>query len=647
MNLHLHQLTLTNFKGIRQLTIEFNAITNIQGDNGTGKSTVFDAFTWLLFGKDSHDAKDFNIKTLDETGQAIPMIEHSVEGILSADGISITLKRVYCEKWTRRRGAEQSELTSHETQFWWNGVPLQAGEYKSKIDCLINEGLFKLLTSTLYFNSMKWQDRRQVLILIAGEIGDKEVLCMMEKDQVRDITAILNSGKDLADFRKEIAVRKKKLGDELRTIPSRIDEVTKGLPEPVDFEAIKADISQKQAALLDVENTITDQVTAYKQKAEEIQSIQNQVFKLRETLNSIQFEEKSRLQKARNEQTLRHKDLKQKHSVLSRQLNDEQHALDVLLQSKSSIESEINELRAEWTSVSTAELSFSENEFVCPICKRELDPESIAEKSAQMIQAFTENNSKRLADITSRGRRLSVTLAEITADIETTKAEIHKLSATLESLSQQLSESETQPTPRDPETDSIPQLFEIRQQIAKLELQILESPKLNIESLKQQKSALQSEIYGLQVILGHEDVIKRGKTRINELMSSEKSLAAQISDLEKQEFAMDAYTRCRMDLVESRVNGKFSLVKFRMFNTLINGGIEEACDCMVQGVPYADVNSAGKIQAGIDIIGTLSKHYNISAPIWIDNRESTNEIPHTESQLINLIVSKDKSLIIK
>ena len=110
---------------------------------------------------------------------------------------------------------------------------------------------------------------------------------------------------------------------------------------------------------------------------------------------------------------------------------------------------------------------------------------------------------------------------------------------------------------------------------------------------------------------------------------------------------MDAYTRSRMDLVEARVNGKFSLVKFRMFNTLINGGIEEACDSMVQGVPYTDVNSAGKIQAGIDIINTLSKHYNITAPIWIDNRESTNNIPHTESQLINLIVSTDKNLIIK
>ena len=665
MNIQLHKLILTNFKGIRQLTIEFNAITNIHGDNGTGKSTIFDAFTWLLFGKDSHDAKDFNIKTLDETGKAMPMLEHEVEGILSVVGQKSTLRRVYSEKWTRRRGAEQSELTGHETLFYWNGVPLQASEYKTRIETLVNEGLFKLLTSTLYFNSMKWQDRRQVLILIAGKITNTEILGKMNNLQVKEITAILNSGKDLSELRKEIAVRKKKLSDDLKAIPSRIDEVTKGLPEPVDFGAVKADISKKQADLLDVENTITDHVTAYKEKGEAIQAVQNQIFELRETLNSLRFEAKTKTQKVLNEQTLKINDLRQKQSLLTRQLKDEQHALDVSVQSKTALEAEISELRSEWNVVSTAELTFSENEFICPTCKRALDPESITEKSAQLIQAFTENNSKLLADITSRGRRLSVLLCETTTDIETTKEEIHKLSASLEALTHQLHEieaplsstepkcnpssgkSESTASLSEPDFDSTPQAVEIRQQIADLELQILESPKLDMESLKQQKSGLHSEIYNLQVTLGHLDVINRGKTRINELLALEKSLASQISNLEKQEFAVDAYTRSQMDLVEARVNGKFSLVKFRMFNTLINGGIEEACDCMVQGVPYTDVNSAGKIQAGIDIINTLSKHYSITAPIWIDNRESTNNIPHTESQLINLIVSTDKTLIIK
>jgi len=647
MNIQIKKLALTNFKGIKELSVEFNNVTNIHGENGTGKSTLFDAFTWLLFGKDSHDAKDFNIKTLGSDGNPIPMLEHTVEGIIDVDGAEITLKRLYQEKWQRRRGAEQSELTGHETLFYWNGVPQQAGEYKAKIDNLISEGLFKLLTSALCFNSMKWQDRRQVLILIAGEISNAEVLAKMNKQQVAEITSILNAGKPLTDFLKELAMRKKKLSDDLKAIPSRIDEVTKGLPEPVDFDMVTADVSKKQTDLLDVENTINDQVAAYKTQGEAIQQVQNQIFEHRKTLQSLEFEAKSEVQKVENERIFKINDLNQKLSVVSRQWNDEHQACNLAVQSKSATEAKIKVLRELWSEISIAELHLNESESVCPTCKREFDPHTLAEKSVQMIRTFNENNSKQLSEITTEGRKLSVLLGETNAQIDSLKAGIDKLSRKAESLSQQLKEAELTQSAAEPNSDAIPQYAEIKKQISLLELKILEAPKLDIESLKQQKSQLQSEIYNLQVILGHEDVIRRGKTRINELMTAEKTIAAQISDLEKQEFAMDAYTRSRMDRVEARVNDKFSLVKFRMFNTLINGGIEECCDCMVHGVPYADVNSAGKIQAGIDIINTLSKHYNITAPIWIDNRESTNEIPHTKSQLINLIVSTDKSLIIK
>ena len=647
MKILIKQLSLVNFKGIRNLTIEFNEVTNIHGENGAGKSTIFDAFTWLLFGKDSHDSKDFNIKTLGADGNPIPMIEHAVEGILDVDGTEITLKRIYQEKWQRRRGCEESELTGHETLFFWNGVPQQAGEYKAKVDGLVGESLFKLLTSTLQFNSMKWQDRRQVLILIAGEISSADVLAKMNKQQVANITAILNSGKDLLEFRKEIAMRKKKLSDELKTIPSRVDEVTRSLPEPVDFEAIKSDICKKQAVLAEIENTINDQFSAYKTQGESIQGVQNQIFGLRKKLQSLEFEAKSDAQKVENERVYKINDLKQKLSIVSRQWNEEHQACNLAIQSKSAIDAKIKELRELWAEISIAELKLGEGESVCPTCNRPFDPDTMAEKSAQLIRCFNENNSKRLAEITTEGRRLSVLLGEANAHIESLKAGIDKLSRKAESLSLKLKECESEQSLLIPDPSANPQYAEIQKQISILELQILEAPKLDIESLKRQKAEIQAEIYTLQVTLGHLDVINRGKSRIKELLAEEKALAGQISELEKQEFAMDAYTRSRMDMVESRINDKFSLVRFRMFNTLINGGIEEACDCLVNGVPYSDVNSAGKIQAGIDIINTLSNHYKISAPIWIDNRESTNKIPATQSQIINLIVSHDKSLVIK
>ena len=638
MNIHLHQLTLTNFKGIKELTVEFGAITNISGDNGTGKSTLFDAFTWLLFGKDSHEAKDFNIKTLDQAGNATPMLEHAVEGLLSADGVKSTLKRVYQEKWQRRRGCEQSELTGHETLYYWNGVPLQAGEYKTKIEALVNEGLFKLLTSTLYFNSMKWNDRRQVLILIAGEIPDSEVMAAMNKQQVAKITAILNSGKPLADFRKELAMRKKKLSDDLRTIPSRVDEVTRAIPQATDFEAVKANISKASAILTEIENTINDQVSAYKSQGEAVQAIQNEIFKLKHKQQAIAFEEEAKAQRIYNEHALLISNIKNRHTECLRLSEAARDALPKLIQTKTEAEKSIYQLRLQWADNNAIEFVFDEEDSICPTCKQPIDVDK-----SELQARFEEQKASELSEISDEGKRQALLLSQTSKIIDQTNNEISNLAREASDLEAKLKSAMSA------ELDSVipADSKTLQDEIQKLELQILESPKLDIESLKQQKADVSDEINRLQAILGTGEVINRGKARINYLLSEEKTLSQHISDLEQQEFAMDAYTRSRMDMVEARVNGKFSLVKFRMFNTLINGGIEEACDCMVHGVPYADVNSAGKIQAGIDIIGTLSKHYNITAPIWIDNRESTNNIPPTKSQLINLIVSKDKSLIIK
>ena len=643
MNINIKKLTLINFKGIKELAVEFNNVTTISGENGTGKSTIFDAFTWLLFGKDSHDSKDFNIKTLDQAGKAIPMLEHAVEGILHIDGTEITLKRIYQEKWQRRRGAEESELTGHETLCYWNGVPQQACEFKTKVDALVNEGLFKLLTSALYFNSMKWQDRRLVLILLAGEISNADVLAKMNKQQVADITAILNSGKPLADFLKELAMRKKKLSDDLKTIPSRIDEVTKAIPEPVDFEVVKSDICNKQADLAEIENTINDQVAAYKSQGDAIQAVQNEIFELKKQQQTMEFEAKTEAQRIYNERAFLIAGLKQKHAECLLRSKSNQDSLPKLLQKKTETESAMVELRLQWSKVNEKEYLFKEEDNFCPTCKQPLDPSAMADSEINPKLIFELWKSNRLSDITNEGQKLSTVLAQTNKNIEVTNNEISALVIEGDELTAQLKAAMSTELQFVIAQDTEP----VQDHITRLELQILESPKLDIESLKQHKSNVLSEINRLQTIMGAEEVIKRGKARINYLLGEEKTISQQISDLEKQEFAMDAYTRCRMDTVESRINGKFNIVRFRMFNTLINGGIEEVCDCMVQGVPYPDVNSAGKIQAGIDIINTLSKHYGISAPIWIDNRESTNTIPNTTSQVINLIVSKDKTLIIK
>ena len=149
----LLKLSLTNFKGIKNFEAVFNGTTKIYGDNATGKTTLVDAFTWLLFGKDSTGRKEFSIKTYDKENHVIHKLDHEVTGIFEVDGEEMNLKRVFREKWVTRRGSSEPELQGHETLFFWNDVPMQAKEYQAKVDQVISEDTFRMLTSPFYFNT--------------------------------------------------------------------------------------------------------------------------------------------------------------------------------------------------------------------------------------------------------------------------------------------------------------------------------------------------------------------------------------------------------------------------------------------------------------------------------------------------------------
>lgn len=142
---------------------------------------------------------------------------------------------------------------------------------------------------------------------------------------------------------------------------------------------------------------------------------------------------------------------------------------------------------------------------------------------------------------------------------------------------------------------------------------------------------------------------QKGRTeeQIKELENEEENIANKVQELEAQQYQIEQFTKTKVELLESAINSKFEVVKFRLFDTQINGGLVECCDTLVKGVPYSDVNNAHKILAGLDIINTLIKFYQTSAPIFIDNRESINELYNINAQVISLIVTQNEKLRIE
>ena len=133
--------------------------------------------------------------------------------------------------------------------------------------------------------------------------------------------------------------------------------------------------------------------------------------------------------------------------------------------------------------------------------------------------------------------------------------------------------------------------------------------------------------------------------RIEDLREEARNAATALEAIEKMLYLAESFTRHKARFVEDSINSLFSMARFRLFREQANGGLEERCDVVFNGVPYIGLNNGAKINVGIDIINTLSRHYGVTVPLFVDNAESVTHLQMCGAQVIRLVVSEnDKEL---
>lgn len=670
----LKELTLKNFKGIKDLAVKFGEVTTIAGANATGKTTIADAFTWCLFGKDSNDRTDsgkgaFTVKTVGPDGNPILKLEHSVTAVLDVNGEEVVLTRTLSEDWVKPRGKAEVELKGNTTHYFCNGVEVKAGAFQEKVATITEEQLFKLVTNPAYFPALDWKVQREILLRIAGGVTYEEVAAGRA-----DFLAILSSlsGKDLAEFKQEIAYRKKKVKDELEKCPIEINAIDSVTPEAPDYEALEAEKVQLSAELEKVEAAITDVAEAARKHYEGVQGKHKEINALRNQQQDVIFRAKQAVQKEGYEKNAKRNEVKTNYEITKREaenyntasensLSDIRYNIQTLTSEIADLSVSVDAKRAEWNTKNAEEYKVSTDGLVCPIYETLCSDASVLRMDAiakdKARAKFEEAKTRDLARITEEGKtindriaskkarlqELEAQLSEQTEVIATKKAEYVKK---LQELDAELAANPEANVSTDITPEDLPEWREIEARIAEISATISEIPAADTAELTAKKRELTALLDGVKEKLGIRTTIEKNAAKKAEIAAREKELAQQQADLEKQEFTIDELNKARMDEVERRVNDKFQNVRFRMFEPQLNGGETPTCIAMVDGVKYADLNTAGKINAGLDIINTLSLFHGISAPVFIDNAESVNHLFPVASQLVRLVVTNDRELTI-
>ena len=642
----LLNMKLSHFKGIKDLEIDFNGDdTRIYGENGTGKTTVFDAFVWLLFNKDSNNNSNFDIKTLDNDGNVIHRLDHEVEATLLIDGKETTLKKVYKEKWTRHRSAIEETFSGHTTDYYINGVPSKKKEYDEFIKTIVDEDIFQLLTNPSYFNKvLHWTKRRELLLEVAGDITDEDVIAS-NKD-LEELSDLLKDH-NIDDLKKIIAAKRREVNKAIEEIPTRIDEIHRNLPDTsnLDREKIEANIDKLSAEIEKQENEIQKirLGTATNDLKRQVSDLELKIAKVKNSHEQNEqnelFKLKARLQEEESNQNIMRNELK---SLNQQKKSNEERIKD--------FEKQMDELRKEYVEENAKEFDHEAN-CKCPTCEQELPQEQVTEIATK----FNVDKSNKLEEINKRGIRLKEQAEELKSDNEKLQKKIDKVTENgtkktkdIEKLKADIEKAQNQVKPIEENVEYIKLNDEkkaLEQRINELDQSVeqeVAKVKEGIDKLKEQQRELQTDLASIVQAEGQ-------KERIAELENEEKALAKEYEELNRQLHLTEEFTRIKVDLLTENINNKFKYARFNLFEEQVNGGLKEICETTFDGVPYGSgLNNAAKINVGLDIINTLSKHYGVQAPIFVDNAESVTRLIDVDAQVISLIVSgQDKALRIE
>jgi len=377
---------------------------------------------------------------------------------------------------------------------------------------------------------------------------------------------------------------------------------------------------------------------------------QDELYKLKSRLKEIEHQAKQEIADPDQELKEQIMTFKSKIRELETELQMERRAASNLEKVILVGNKELERLREDYQFEANRKFEIDESIKECPTCKRPFSEEEIQSKVSELEENFKSFQVKELMRIRDKGQALAEDVKGYEEELEQVNKKIADLEREIQHIEKAIEDREkTIGTKPKPDIQTLlaenEEYKSIKARILELEADLTAKPDtVELNELKTKKARLEEELIELEKDLHQDEINQETRKRIEELMAEEKVLSQQIGEIEKKELIVDKYITTQAELIEKTINEKFNQVSFRLFKKQVNGGLDETCDVLVDGVPFDNANTAGQVNAGLDVINSLCKYHNTYTPIFIDNRESINDLIDTDSQLINLKVTRHKNL---
>lgn len=646
----IQRLALENFQGIRKAEFHlYGKNAAIYGDNATGKTTVANAITWLLYDKAADGAKNYSPQTRDADGDVHRLV-HAVEMTIQADGGRvITLRKEYHEVWKKKRGSAQDERTGNTIDYFIDGVPAQQKAFEAARAGILGDTLqVRALTQPDYFAAgMTWQERRQTLIDICGDVDDLQIIrADPELQPLEDLLTIPGTDRKytIDEYKQILAAERKTINARLDEIPHRIDEATKAMPETTGNRNTLQ--LQRDAYRREVDDAM-QQINAIDagQENPALEAAETAVREAKHNIETARAEYAEKRAKTYEAEAAEYLDAKEKHDAgeaeynrLLKQADDAEAAAERMSAARQQALADYNEMLAR---------TFPEDATTCPTCGQPLPADQIEEKRA----AFNQAKSDELSRIGAIGRANS--LDKINSAINTAEA----IKMTAETKRWQIVRLPARPQmlPAFEDTEEYKTLLAaFDEAVNRRDAARADTIKQNDLKARTQQQVRAQEardaIFKINEQLAKIDMAEQQQARIKDLQTEHKALGSEYARVEQAIYLTEQFIRAKVTAIDAKINGRFESVRFRLFREQINGGVTEDCEVLIPApdgamVPWPYANNAARINAGLEIIDTLSSAWGLSMPVIIDNAEAVTRLRYTAAQKIMLIVSaEDKTL---